>query len=71
MDNKIIMFSIVFGIFYEEIFISNIGVCENPKDRNGKWFKLTGEELLARAICHETDHLDGHVFTEKVTEYME
>ena len=29
-----------------------------------------GEGLLARAFCHEIDHLDGHVFTEKVTEYI-
>ena len=44
-------------------------VTVKAQDRNGKWFKLTGEGLLARAICHEVDHLDGHVFTEKVTEY--
>lgn len=31
-------------------------------DRNGEEFALTGEELLARAICHETDHLDGVLF---------
>lgn len=27
---------------------------------------IEGEELLARAICHETEHLDGHLYTEKV-----
>jgi len=27
---------------------------------------LEGTELLARAICHELDHLDGHMYTEKV-----
>lgn len=31
-------------------------------DRNGDEFKLTGEDLLARAICHETDHLNGVLF---------
>ena len=31
-------------------------------DRHGKQFEITGEELLARAFCHETDHLDGKVF---------
>ena len=46
-------------------------VTVKAQDRNGKWFKLTGEALLARAICHEVEHLDGHVFTEKVTEYVE
>ena len=30
-----------------------------------------GEGLLARAFCHEIDHLDGHFFTELVTEWIE
>ena len=29
-------------------------------------FIIEGEELLARAICHELDHLDGHLYVEKV-----
>lgn len=29
-------------------------------------FIIEGEELMARAICHELDHLDGHMYTEKV-----
>lgn len=40
------------------------------QDRNGRTFIAEGEELLARAFCHECDHLDGHVFTELVTEYI-
>lgn len=40
------------------------------QDRTGKSFIAEGEELLARAFCHECDHLDGHVFTELVTEYL-
>ncbi len=28
--------------------------------------ELAGTELLARAICHELEHLDGHMYTEKV-----
>lgn len=40
------------------------------QDRNGKWFVIEGEELLARALCHECDHLDGHVFTELVKKYL-
>lgn len=28
--------------------------------------ELEATELLARAICHEVDHLDGHMYTEKV-----
>ena len=35
-------------------------------DRNMEVYELEGTELLARAICHETEHLDGHMFTEKV-----
>lgn len=31
-------------------------------DRTGKEFTLTGEGLLARAFCHETDHLNGRLF---------
>lgn len=33
-------------------------------DENGKEAELRGEGLLARAICHETDHLDGKLFTD-------
>jgi len=31
-------------------------------DRHGKEFTMTGEGLLARAFCHETDHLNGRLF---------
>ena len=41
------------------------------QDRHGNEFVLEGRELLARAICHECDHLEGHVFTEKVTKFLE
>ncbi len=37
-------------------------------DRNGKTCELTGEGLLARAICHETDHLDGKLFIDEMIE---
>lgn len=29
-------------------------------------FEIEGTELLARAFCHEIDHLDGHLYVEKV-----
>ena len=35
-------------------------------DVNMQEFELEGTELLARAICHELDHLDGHLYVEKV-----
>ena len=35
-------------------------------DVNMNEFELEGTELLARAICHELDHLEGHMYVEKV-----
>lgn len=35
-------------------------------DEDMQEFILEGEELLARAICHETDHLHGRLYTELV-----
>lgn len=35
-------------------------------DVNMKEIQVEGTELLARAICHELDHLDGHLYVEKV-----
>ena len=35
-------------------------------DENMEEFIIEGEELMARAICHELDHLDGHMYVEKV-----
>lgn len=35
-------------------------------DANMEPFEIEGEGLLARAICHELDHLDGHMYVEKV-----
>ena len=39
-------------------------------DRNGELFELTGEGLLAKAICHEVDHLDGILYTDKVIKML-
>ena len=38
-------------------------------NRKGEEYVLEGTELLARAICHETDHLDGHLYVD-FAEYM-
>lgn len=35
-------------------------------DENMQEREVEGEGLLARAMCHEIDHLDGHMYTEKV-----
>lgn len=40
-------------------------------DVNMKEYELEGTELLARAICHELDHLDGHLYVEKVEGSLE
>jgi|SRR5689334_18560209 peptide deformylase len=37
-------------------------VTVRAQDVNGKWFQKTGEELLARALLHETDHLNGRLY---------
>ena len=36
------------------------------QDRNGKWQVFTGEDLKAKAFCHEIDHLDGILFTSHI-----
>lgn len=36
------------------------------QDRYGDWFEVEGEGLTARAFCHEIEHLDGHMYYEKV-----
>ncbi len=41
------------------------------RDRYGETYMLEAEGFLARAILHEIDHLDGILFTEKVTRYFE
>jgi peptide deformylase len=37
------------------------------QDVNGKWFEVEGEELLARALQHEIDHLDGVLFIDRIS----
>ena len=40
------------------------------KDRYGNDFTYSGEELLARALCHEVDHLDGLLFTKIAERFL-
>ena len=40
-------------------------------DRNGKQFTVKAEGFLARAFCHEYDHLDGIVYVDKATDIQE
>lgn len=37
-------------------------------DEHMQPFEIEGTELLARAFCHEIEHLDGHMYTEHVTD---
>jgi len=34
---------------------------------DGSWEEIVGEELLARAFCHEIDHIDGLLFVDRLT----
>ncbi len=37
------------------------------QDLNGNWFEKTGDELLARAFQHETDHLNGKLYISHIS----
>lgn len=59
-------------------FPGEFGMVERPnyvkvraQDRNGEWYEMEGEELLARAFCHEIDHLDGVLFVTKVSRMLD
>ena len=54
---------------WEEVERPNV-VTVKAQDRNGKEFTITGSALLARAFCHEIDHLDGILFTDHVKEEL-
>ena len=41
------------------------------QDRRGNWYEAEGEGLLARAVCHELDHLDGVLFPDHATQMFE
>ena len=40
------------------------------QDRFGNWFEAEGEELMARAFCHEIEHLDGHLYVEHIDHFL-
>lgn len=54
------------------------GITKRPKrvtvkaqDRHGNTFTITGEDLKARALCHEIDHLNGILFRTHVVQYVQ
>jgi len=59
-------------------FPKRCGMVERPKkvvvqaaDRDGNPITVEGEDLLARAICHELDHLDGVVYLDIATRMLD
>jgi len=51
------------------------GLVKRPKtvtvraqNRDGQWFSLTGEKRIARAMCHEIDHINGVLYKERAKE---
>jgi peptide deformylase len=56
----------------------NFGLVTRPNkvtvramNRDGETFEISGEGLLARAFCHELDHLDGKMFMDLVSQWVE
>jgi peptide deformylase len=52
--------------FHENLTRANV-VTVRAQNLEGKWFEKTGDELLARALLHETDHLNGRLFISHVS----
>ncbi|MGL4363190.1 MAG: peptide deformylase [Cellulosilyticaceae bacterium] len=46
-------------------------VTVKAQNRNGEYFEVTGEELMARALLHENDHLEGNLFIDLVEGELE
>ena len=40
------------------------------QDRDGEWYEVEGEEIIARCFCHELDHLDGIMYTEVMERFL-
>ncbi len=57
------------GVFGEVERPMNVTV--KAFDRYGKEFTIDGEGLLARAFCHEIEHLDGKLFLDRVIKFIE
>ena len=53
------------------------GITKRPRhvtvratNRHGEVFEVSGSDLLARALCHEIDHLDGKLFLDCMIEEL-
>ena len=40
------------------------------QNRDGEWFVVEGEGLMARCFCHEIEHLDGHLYVEHIDHFL-
>ena len=54
------------------------GIVKRPRhvtvratDRHGNQFEMSGSDLLARAFCHELDHLDGRLYTDRAERMLD
>ena|SRR5689334_1581164 len=52
--------------FREDVARPNV-VTVRAQDLEGKWFETTGDELLARALMHETEHLQGKLYISHIS----
>ena len=52
--------------FREQVTRPN-SVTVQAQNIKGEWFEMKGEELLARAFCHEIDHLNGRLYISHVS----
>jgi peptide deformylase len=52
--------------FREDVTRPNV-VTVRAQDAQGKWFETTGDELLARALVHETEHLQGKLYISHIS----
>ncbi len=48
-----------------------MNVTVRAQDRHGKFFEMSGSELLARAFCHVIDHLNGVCFVSKASRMLD
>lgn len=52
--------------FREDVSRPNV-VTVRAQDAQGNWFETTGDELLARALVHETEHLQGRLYISHIS----
>jgi peptide deformylase len=52
--------------FREEVTRAKI-VTVRAQNLQGEWFEVTGEDLLARALLHETEHLQGKLYISHIS----